>query len=52
MTKILFRDFNFVGKIDWSMNSGPQRAGDSQEYLKKKYFNFQTTKNSNEVWTI
>ena len=36
------RHLNFFGKIGWSMNSGPQRAGDSQGFL-KKYFHFQNS---------
>ena len=30
-------NLNFFGKIDWLMNSGRQRAGNSLGYLKKKY---------------
>ena len=48
----IFKDFNFFSKIDWSMNSGPLRAGDSKEYLKKIFLFANSTKNSNEVWTI
>ena len=35
----IYRIINFFGKLDWSMNSGPQWAGDSYGY-KKKLFTF------------
>ena len=40
-------DFNFFGKIEWSMDSEPRRAGGSQEYLKKLFTFSNPTKNSN-----
>ena len=45
----IYRIVNFLGKIDWSMNSGPQWAGDCQRY-QKKYFHFPNmTKNGNKA---
>ena len=43
---------NFFGKIDWSMNSGWQRAGDTKDIL-NIHFNFQdSTKKGCKVGTI
>ena len=39
------------GKIDWSMNSEPRRAGGSQRYLKKIFSFSNSTKNGNKVRT-
>ena len=36
------RNLIVLAKIDWSMNSGRARAGDSKGYFEKKYFHFQT----------
>ena len=33
----IYRNINFCGKIDWSMNSGPQWAGDCKGYQKKLF---------------
>ena len=38
----IYRNVNFFGKIDLSMNSGPQWAGDNKEYQKKYIYNFKT----------
>ena len=34
----------FIGKIEWSMNSEPQRAGGSQKYLQKIFSFSNSTK--------
>ena len=39
-----YRDLNFIGKIEWSMNSEPRRAGGSKEYLKKLFLFLNSTK--------
>ena len=48
----IYRIVNLFGKIDLSLNSGPQWAGIARN-IKKNYFHFQNaTKNGNKVVTI
>ena len=42
LLKKIYRNLNFWGKIDQSMSSGRQWAGDSQGYQKKIIFIFET----------
>ena len=37
----IYRNINFFGKVDWSINSGQQCVGDCQGYLKKIFSFFQ-----------
>ena len=49
----IYRNINFFGTIDWSMNSRRRWAGDSQGYKKKYIFHFRnSTINGKNVWTI
>ena len=44
------RNFNFLGKIDWSMNSGRRWAGDSQGYPKKLFLFSKLEKKLYQSW--